>query len=126
VKKVLFSILVGAILVNAIVLQMVNFQFVQSVREDTFLPTISTVQELANVNASLTDRVTKARQHVEGLVEENKLLKNSLNESITMLKDEIEKNNGLEETIDSLNERVRDLELQLENEKGGTCENSTP
>src|SRR4030042_1973317 len=108
-KTVVYSIVALLVVANCCVSHYTSYQFVDSIREDTLIPTVKAIGYLASSNTALNGRIERARQAVNTLAEENTRLKASLNEGVEMLKEEIEENNKLNQQIDNLNFHIKTL-----------------
>ena len=116
----LFGILVVA---HCGLCQYTTFSIAEDLRAGHIVPMAAAVQDLASCNASLNDRIERARLTVNRVNEENTRLKGALQEGVDMLKDEIEENNRLNDKIEDLTWRNTILQNILD--KLGTDEDET-
>jgi len=113
-RTVVYCILAMLAVAHCCVSQYTLHQFVDGVRSETLIPSMQAVGDLASNNATLNDRIERARLAVELISEENARLKASLKEGVEMLKDEIEENNKLNREIENLSWRISVLEQTIE------------
>lgn len=112
-RSVTYTVMALLVVAHCLVSQYFMFTFIEEVRQQGVVPMYSTVQNLASNNTCLNSRIECARRTVATVSDENTRLRASLNESVEMLKDEIDENNRLNQQIENLEWRVSSLQDTL-------------
>lgn len=85
------------------------------------IPLAETVGRMTGLNAELITKLQKAQRLAHGLHIENGTLKDSLNESIELLKEQIDANNQLMEEIRNMTWRLNVLQKALDAVGNDAC-----